>query len=54
MSKKSRDDGELKKLKNKVYMKALRKLQERLCFLQDWVKFKGLSAIIVFEGRDAA
>jgi len=54
MSKKSRDDGELKKLKNKVYMKALRKLQERLCYLQDWVKFKGLRAIIVFEGRDAA
>jgi len=54
MSKKSRDDGEPKKLKNKVYMKALRKLQERLCYLQDWVKFKGLRAIIVFEGRDAA
>src|ERR1700758_5719946 len=35
-------------------MKELRKLQERLCYLQDWVKFKGLRAIIVFEGRDAA
>ena len=54
MSKKSRDDGEPKKLKNKVYMKELRKLQEKLCYLQDWVKFKGLRAIIVFEGRDAA
>ena len=54
MSKKSRDDGEPKKLKNKAYMKELRKLQEKLCYLQDWVKFKGLRAIIVFEGRDAA
>jgi polyphosphate kinase len=54
MSKNSRDDGEPKKLKNKVYMKELRKLQEKLCYLQDWVKFKGLRAIIVFEGRDAA
>src|SRR6266481_9059841 len=54
MSKKSRDDGEPKKLKTKVYMKELRKLQEKLCHLQDWVKFKGLRAIIVFEGRDAA
>jgi polyphosphate kinase 2 (PPK2 family) len=35
-------------------MKELRKLQERLCYLRDWVKFKGLRAIIVFEGRDAA
>jgi polyphosphate kinase 2 len=35
-------------------MKELRKLQEKLCQLQDWVKFKGLRAIIVFEGRDAA
>jgi polyphosphate kinase 2 (PPK2 family) len=35
-------------------MKELRELQEKLCHLQDWVKFKGLRAIIVFEGRDAA
>jgi polyphosphate kinase len=54
MSEKPKDDGEPKKLKNKVYMKELRKLQEKLCHLQDWVKFKGLRAIIVFEGRDAA
>src|SRR5258708_12682053 len=54
MNKKVKDDGEPKKLKNKVYMKELRKLQEKLCHLQDWVKFKGLRAIIVFEGRDAA
>ena len=61
MSKGSKADGEPKsqadgkqKLKNKDYLKELRKLQEKLCHLQDWVKFKGLRVIIVFEGRDAA
>src|SRR6476661_43175 len=54
MSKKAKDDGEPKKLKNKVYLKELRKLQEKLCYLQVWVKYKGLRVIIVFEGRDAA
>jgi polyphosphate kinase len=42
------------KLKNKRYTKELRKLQEELCHLQDWVKAKGERVIIVFEGRDAA
>jgi polyphosphate kinase 2 len=45
---------ERKKLKNKEYAKELRKLQEELCRLQDWVKYKGLRVVIVFEGRDAA
>jgi polyphosphate kinase 2 len=54
-------DSELKpeadgnqKLKNKDYMKELRKLQVELCHLQEWVKAKGLRVIIIFEGRDAA
>jgi polyphosphate kinase 2 len=42
------------KLKNKKYLKELRKLQGELCGLQEWVKHKGLRVIIVFEGRDAA
>ena len=42
------------KLKAKAYEKELRKLQGRLCLLQEWVKHKGLRVIIVFEGRDAA
>ena len=42
------------KLKTKKYEKELRKLQAELCKLQEWIKFKGLRAIIVFEGRDAA
>jgi polyphosphate kinase 2 len=52
---KGTDDGEHDgKLKRKKYEKELRKLQGELCKLQDWVKHKGLRAIIVFEGRDAA
>ena len=42
------------KMKRKAYEKELHKLQVKLCRLQDWVKQKGLRAIIAFEGRDAA
>ncbi len=42
------------KMKRRVYEKELRKLQVKLCLLQDWIKRQGLRAIIVFEGRDAA
>jgi polyphosphate kinase 2 len=43
-----------KAMKRKKYEKSLRKLQVRLCHLQDWVKAKGLRVVIVFEGRDGA
>src|SRR5258706_5512935 len=45
------DDG---RLKRKEYKKELNHLQEELCKLQDWVKYKGLRVIVVCEGRDAA
>jgi polyphosphate kinase 2 len=41
-------------MKTAKYEKALRKLQVELCYLQDWVKTKGLRVIIIFEGRDGA
>jgi polyphosphate kinase 2 len=41
-------------LKRKNYEKELRRLQKELCKLQDWVKYKGLRVMVVFEGRDAA
>ena len=41
-------------LNNKQYMKELRRLQAELCKLQDWVKYKGVRVIVIFEGRDAA
>lgn len=43
-----------KKMERRTYEKELRKLQARLCQLQEWVKHSGLRVIIVFEGRDAA
>ena len=42
------------KMKRKQFEKQLRKLQTELCLLQEWVVDRGLRAIIVFEGRDAA
>src|SRR5690349_23239371 len=42
------------KLKRKDYEKELQRLQADLCVLQEWVKYKGLRVIIVFEGRDGA
>jgi polyphosphate kinase len=41
-------------LKRKHYEKELRRLQAELCKLQDWIKYKGLRIMVVFEGRDAA
>lgn len=49
-----KDPSADRRLKRKEYEKELRRLQSELCRLQDWVKFKGLRVIIVFEGRDAA
>jgi polyphosphate kinase 2 len=50
------NNGKMKdaKMKNKHYDKELSKLQTELCRLQEWVKHKGLRAIVIFEGRDAA
>jgi polyphosphate kinase len=41
-------------LSRKQYEKELKHLQAELCKLQDWVKYKGLRVMVVFEGRDAA
>jgi polyphosphate kinase 2 len=48
------EDKKEDSLKRKQYEKELRRLQANLCKLQDWVKYKGLRIIVVFEGRDAA
>jgi len=46
--------GKKTKLNKKKYEKELFKLQIELCKLQDWVKEKGMRAVVIFEGRDAA
>jgi polyphosphate kinase 2 len=53
MSKKHEDETN-GAMKGKVYDKELRRLQTELCRLQAWVVHKGLRAIVLFEGRDAA
>jgi len=42
------------RMKRKDYEKELRKLQVKLCHLQEFAKAKKLRVIILFEGRDAA
>jgi polyphosphate kinase 2 len=42
------------KLTGKRYNAEMKKLHVELVKLQEWVKFKGLKAMIVFEGRDGA
>ena len=55
MAKTKSDDGEQpNKLSNKQYRKRLGRLQVELCKLQEWVRYKGLRVIVIFEGRDAA
>lgn len=41
-------------LTTKEYEKELAKLQIELVKVQEWVKFKGLKVVVLFEGRDAA
>jgi polyphosphate kinase 2 len=45
---------ETPKLKRKKFEKELRRLQSKLCDLQEWLKASGERVIVVFEGRDAA
>ena len=51
---KKQDSNDERRLKRKKFEKELRRLQAELCKLQDWIKYKGLRIIVVFEGRDAA
>jgi len=41
-------------MKRQEYEEELKRLQARLCKFQEWVKYKGLRVVVVFEGRDAA
>jgi polyphosphate kinase len=42
------------RLDKKFYEKELANLQIELVKLQEWIKFKGLRVVVIFEGRDAA
>jgi len=51
---KNQETSDKPRMTRKQYEKRLQGLQAELCRLQEWVKYKGLRAIVVFEGRDAA
>jgi polyphosphate kinase len=46
--------GEVRTISNKFYLEELGRLQIELVKLQEWVRFKGLKVVVIFEGRDAA
>jgi polyphosphate kinase 2 len=41
-------------INKKTYEKELARLQEELIKLQEWIRYKGLKVVAIFEGRDAA
>ena len=41
-------------LDRRIYFKELLRLQAELVKLQDWVRYKGLKMVVLFEGRDSA
>jgi polyphosphate kinase 2 len=50
----SQDPQGQKRINKKTYWDELRKLQIELVKLQEWIRFKGLKVVVIFEGRDAA
>ncbi len=46
--------GKTKRLDRVFYEQELKRLYVELVKLQEWIKFKGLKVVILFEGRDAA
>jgi len=43
-----------KKLSQREYEKELARLYVELVKVQEWIKYKGLKVVVIFEGRDAA
>src|SRR6266496_5914526 len=46
-------EGQLS-INKKAYEKELARLQVELIKLQEWIRFKNLKVVVIFEGRDAA
>ncbi len=46
--------GKRRRLPKPVYEKELRRLQEKLVLMEDWVAASGARIVVTFEGRDAA
>jgi len=48
------DHPEQAQLERRVYFRELFRLQHELVRLQEWVQYKGLKVVVLFEGRDSA
>ncbi|MFA7596448.1 MAG: polyphosphate kinase 2 [Novosphingobium sp.] len=48
------DHPEQEQIDRRVYFRELFRLQHELVRLQDWVQYKGLKVLVIFEGRDSA
>jgi polyphosphate kinase 2 len=53
-SNKDKEQPRKEKLDGSFYEKELARLQIELVKLQEWIKYKGLRVVVLFEGRDAA
>jgi polyphosphate kinase 2 len=42
------------RINKKTYEKELARLQKELIKLQEWIRYKNLKVVVIFEGRDAA
>lgn len=51
---KTKKNKKTKEISDKQYEKELAHLEIELVKLQEWIKFKGLKVVVIFEGRDAA
>ena len=50
----TKQESDKKELSNAFYEKELVRLQLELVKMHEWIKYKGLRVIVIFEGRDAA
>ena len=48
------DESQIDKYPKHKYEREIAKLQVELVRLQEWIKYKGLRVVVLFEGRDAA
>lgn len=49
-----REERKKSSMDRSVYFRELLRLQSELVRLQDWVNYKGLKLVVLFEGRDSA
>ena len=49
-----KEDEPRTKIRNKVYVRELERLQLELAKLQEWIRHEELRVVVVFEGRDTA